>query len=1018
MRKILSFLMLLTGVLYMWGQVSTMPTRNFQLTPQTPTTSQFLRYDEQPVSEYTGVPNISIPIYNIQVDKLNVPIELRYHAGGIKVNQDASWVGLGWDLSLYSVVQIINDLDDLSTTETKMLPDWVPAPSSSIYQYPYYPIKHEDLGVSVYTYRGFPQVDLPQPNSSAVDMKHHYWISPRYYFSVDGVRKSWEKLFSNQYQYQVDSEPDIFKITLPGVSLNVMMDFKSGRYIVLNKKGYNVSISQNACKVVNPDGIEFHFTDRTETRTDASVSTAGTTPLKINETTMRTWLISRIVTPKGKEIKFTYSKTSNVYENTVRTQSKDESLNFRVSQVPSEGFSHSSIDMTTEYALSTNTTTTKEYQLYLNSIVFPEGSVNFSLSERQDLPVVKKLDEIRINALGNKLIKSVKFNYAYFQEKNASSKRLKLLSVIENNDEVYSFTYNNTVLPPKNSYEQDYWGYPNGCTANTSLIPNPARFKAEYSSENNGNNLSANLVYTKTAILEKINYPTGGNASFDYELNEFNNYWVPDRDSLNNKISKGYGLRVKSITYNDGTGDIKKTIYQYAEGAAIIKNSVIEKFSRQFVRRISGGYDQIQQDDILSLNVNGFYSSNPLSSFNSVGYGKVTKYNIDKNAGKNGKIETLYHNNPDIVPKQPSSGINMVTFISVPAFKNGNVPENGMIKSTRYYNDNDILIRETTYEYQNILSGLYYGARVSSYANHVISDYDGTSYPRLTFIPLHTVGLYPVFDFESLLTKKTEKEFTQSDSIVATDTYIYRTNNLLYSIQKINSFGYRDDIYYYYPQDYSSSGNVYKAMLDKNILSPVIKEQHINYQGRIYKELQTDYTNDVNITKGLIFPLTEKSRFSNAEEPRVDVTYNKYDRYGNVLEYTTADGITTAIIWSYMYSYPMVVIKNSTYANAAQALRGEGYFDMIGAQIDPQSASYWTEISNLRKHDLLKDAHITMYSYQPLVGMLTATDPSGITTYYDYDSFGRLKETYIYKDNIVSPANKQTVQKYEYNYKN
>lgn len=66
----------------------------------------------------------------------------------------------------------------------------------------------------------------------------------------------------------------------------------------------------------------------------------------------------------------------------------------------------------------------------------------------------------------------------------------------------------------------------------------------------------------------------------------------------------------------------------------------------------------------------------------------------------------------------------------------------------------------------------------------------------------------------------------------------------------------------------------------------------------------------------------------------------------------------------------------------------------------------------------LPKALVTTYTYKPLVGILTYTDSSGITTYYDYDSFGRLKETYIYKDNIVSTANKQTIQKYDYHYQN
>ncbi len=1015
MKKNIFLLILLFVILCIEGQNTNIQTRSFQIMPQTPTTSQFLRYDEQPVSEYTGIPNISIPIYNIQIEGLNIPIELKYHAGGIKVNQDASWVGLGWDLSLYSVIQIINDLDDLSTNETKILPDWVPTPSSSFYQYPYYPIKHEDLGLSGYAYRAFPQVDMPQPNSSSVEMKHHYWISPRWYFSVDGVRKSWERLFSNQYQFGVDSEPDIFKITLPGVVLNVIMDFKSGRYIILNKKGYNVSISENICKVINPDGIEFHFTDRTETRTDASESTSGTIPIKINETTMKTWLISRIVTPKGKEIKFNYSKTSSVYQNTIKTQNKDESFDLRVTQRPSSGVTHSSIDITTVYALATNTTTTKEYQLYLSSIIFPEGSINFSISDRQDLSIVKKLDEIKINALGNNLIKSVKFNYAYFLEKNVSSKRLKLSSVVENNKLTYSFTYNNTILPPKNSYEQDYWGYPNGCTTNNSLIPNPARFKAEYNNKNNGNNLSANLAYTKSAILEKINYPTGGSTSFDYELNEFNNYWVPDKDSLNNKISKGYGLRVKSITYNDGINDIKKTVYHYGEGIAIIKNSMIEKFSRQFIQRISGDYDQIQQDDILSLNTNGFYSSNPLSSFNGIGYGKVTKYNIGKTEKNNGKIETFYHNNPDIIPKQPSSGINMVTFISTPAFKNSSVPENGMIKSTRYFDNKDILIDETTYKYQNVISKLYYGARVSPYANHVISDLPdiGSSSPRLTLIPLHTVGLYPIFDFESLINEKIVRKYTLTDTLEYKEEYSYNSYGqvIIKRIDKVfNNISHH--WIYKYPQDFLSE-QIYREMVNKNILSPMIEENEINYKGNTINLKRTKY----KIENNIYLPDCMQTKQKYFDDFITDITFDKYDTKGNVQQMTILSNTSTVYLWSYNYQYPIAEIKNATYAQIVTAL-GQALIDRVASALIPSEADM-SAINALRNNtSTLKGIQITTYTYKPLVGMLTSTDPSGITTYYDYDSFGRLKETYIYKDNIVSAANKQIIQSYDYHYQN
>jgi hypothetical protein len=85
------------GVNWVFGQASS--TGAPKMTPPSPNAASLGKYGNIPVSLYTGIPSISIPLYQLEHGSIKVPISISYHASGIKVNEEASRVGLGWALN-------------------------------------------------------------------------------------------------------------------------------------------------------------------------------------------------------------------------------------------------------------------------------------------------------------------------------------------------------------------------------------------------------------------------------------------------------------------------------------------------------------------------------------------------------------------------------------------------------------------------------------------------------------------------------------------------------------------------------------------------------------------------------------------------------------------------------------------------------------------------------------------------------------------------------------------------------
>lgn len=67
--------------------------------PPSPNAASLGKYGDVPVGLYTGIPSINVPLYTASIGKVSLPISISYYSSGLRVNELASQVGLGWTLN-------------------------------------------------------------------------------------------------------------------------------------------------------------------------------------------------------------------------------------------------------------------------------------------------------------------------------------------------------------------------------------------------------------------------------------------------------------------------------------------------------------------------------------------------------------------------------------------------------------------------------------------------------------------------------------------------------------------------------------------------------------------------------------------------------------------------------------------------------------------------------------------------------------------------------------------------------
>lgn len=215
---------------------------------------------------------------------------------------------------------------------------------------------------------------------------------------------------------------------------------------------------------------------------------------------------------------------------------------------------------------------------------------------------------------------------------------------------------------------------------------------------------------------------------------------------------------------------------------------------------------------------------------------------------------------------------------------------------------------------------------------------------------------------------------------------------------------------YFYAKDAEMSNKPFvNNLIEANMIASPLDIQNFNGNAKISEQL-TIYDKSPSTSNLLLPKSIYAAKFPNvlseiqgigAQDRKI--TFDQYDDRGNVVQYTVEGGISTVIIWGYGKTQPIAKIENAVYSDVS------GFVSNLQTKSDTGGeTALIADLNSLR--NALPNAMVTTYTYLPLIGISTITDPKGNATTYSYDEFNRLK--------IIKDAQGHIVSENQYHYKN
>lgn len=531
-----------------------------------PNAAASLKYATTPVNNYTGIPSISAPLYNLKGRGFSIPLGISYHASGVKVQDIASSVGLGWSMGTNCVIaRVVRGLPDESNKG-------------------YF---GSDMGAKVYE---------PMTTQTLFDISNG----------------------------QADAEPDLFYYSINGLYGKFVFN-KDKVPLMLANDGIRI-LNSPFKKELGVDGWvlsdllgnKFFFgSDNSSIENTQSTIYGETSNITLNYAS--SWFMTKIVTLNetetinynyevGGEVRFKQYRSRNKFMNKTTTTFnrpiyfigipiREWSVDVQVEVIGRKTWNDNIEDIISA-------------PKYLKSITSSNETAYFfyGADTRRDLVNGLILNQIIVKGLDGANIQDFRFQYKYIDSENDKVKNLAMtnramtsfinasltfgdnnlynkgmaLGELKNkidilndwdyylqycaisgkspdfqkpeqqdltrlflteidsyskdgnaNLPIYRFSYNEQQkLPKRTSIQVDHWGYFNDNNLDTTF---------PYNVTESANYKNSDPINSQAGILKKIIYSTGSYKDFNYELN--------DAYNTSTGITKsGGGLRIKNIT--------------------------------------------------------------------------------------------------------------------------------------------------------------------------------------------------------------------------------------------------------------------------------------------------------------------------------------------------------------------------------------------------------------------------------------------------------------------------------------